>query len=65
MKDDILNILKNSDKALDVYEIEKLLGITEASKTEELLQYLHELEEEAIIYHTKKDNDFTYEIEVY
>ena len=55
MKDDILNILKNSDKALDVYEIEKLLGINETSKIKELLVELHELEEEAIIYHTKKD----------
>ena len=55
MKDDILNILKNSDKALDVYEIEKLLEIKEVSKTEELLKMLHELEEESIVYHTKRD----------
>ncbi len=55
MKDDILNILKNSDKALDVFEIEKDLGIADTSKTEELLNSLHELEDETIIYHTKKD----------
>ena len=55
MKDDILNILKNSDKAMDVYEIEKALGIKEASKTGEYLKELHDLEDEALIYHTKKD----------
>lgn len=55
MKDDILNILKNSDKAIDVYEIQNALGIKDASKTGEFLKELHDLEDEAVIYHTKKD----------
>ena len=55
MKDDILNILKNSDKALDVYEIQNALGVNDASKTGEFLKDLHDLEDETVIYHTKKD----------
>ncbi len=55
MKDNIINILKNSDKALSVFEIEDLLGIKDAELTKELIQVLHELEEEVVVYHTNKD----------
>ena len=55
MKDDIVNILKNSDKALDVYELLHSLYGDDNSKLEELIKELHELEEDTTIYHTKKD----------
>ena len=55
MKDNVINILKNSDKALSVFEIEDVLGIKDAELTKELIQVLHELEEEVVVYHTNKD----------
>ena len=55
MKDNILNILKNSDKALSVFEIEDLLGVKDVESTKEILTVLHELEEETVIYHSNKD----------
>lgn len=55
MKDNILNILKNSDKALSVFEIEDLLGVKDVESTKEILTALHELEEETVIYHSNKD----------
>lgn len=55
MKDNVLNILLNSDKALDFSEIEKSLNINSVEETKELISILNELEEEVIIYHTKKD----------
>ena len=55
MKDNIINILKNTDKALSVFEIEDALGIKDVEKTKELLKELHDLEEETIVYHSNKD----------
>lgn len=55
MKDNIINILKNSDKALSVFEIEDLLGVKDVESTKEILTVLHELEEETVIYHSNKD----------
>ena len=56
MKDTILEILKNSDKALSVYEIEEKLGITEVDGLKELLKVLNSMEEELLIYRTNKNN---------
>ena len=55
MKDDIINILNNSDKPLDAIEIKDSLNLTNDKDLEELLKLLFELEEENTIYHTKKD----------
>ena len=55
MKDDVLNILRNEDKSLDAYDIQHKLNITDTNSLEELLKVLNELEDENIIYHTKKD----------
>ena len=55
MRDDILNILKNSDKALDIYEIQHSLRIESVDEIKELSELLKKLEEEVIIYHTNKD----------
>ena len=55
MKDKILAVLKNSDKALDVYEIQDSLNITSVEETSNLMEVLRELEEEVVIYHSNKD----------
>ena len=55
MKDNIINILKNNDKPLDAIEIKDALDLSSDKDLEELLKVLFELEEENIIYHTKKD----------
>ena len=55
MREEILSILRNSDKALTVYDIQDKLGVNTVEGTKEVIQILHELEEEVIIYHSNKD----------
>ncbi len=55
MRDDVINILKNSDKALSIYELQDLLSIDTVSEVSELSKVLRELEDEVIIYHSHKD----------
>ena len=55
VRDNILNIMKNSDKALDIYEIQNLLGVDSVEEIKELSDELRSLEEETIIYHSNKD----------
>ncbi len=55
MKEDIINILRNSDGALDIYALKDKLGLNEVSELEELSKVLLDLEEEVLIYHTNKD----------
>ena len=55
MKDDILNILKNNDKAMDVIELQDALGLKDSKELEELIKVLKEMEDETLLYHTKKD----------
>ena len=55
MREEILSILKNSDKALTVYDIQDKLGVNTVEGTKEVIQVLHELEEEVVIYHSNKD----------
>ena len=55
MKDDIINILKNSDKALDSYELQERLGIDNVQDTIKMVEALKSLEEDVIIYHSNKD----------
>ena len=43
MREEILNLLKNSDKALTVYEIQDFLGVNTVEGTAEVIQVLHEL----------------------
>ena len=54
MKEDIISVLKNSGKALDIYEIQDLLGINTVEDTKELSDALIELEDEVVIYHSNK-----------
>lgn len=55
MRDDIINILKNSDKALDIYELQDLLGIISVEDIRELMVVLKNLEDDTIVYHSNKD----------
>ncbi len=59
MREEILSILRNSDKALTVYDIQDKLGVNTVEGTKEVIQILHELEEEVIIYHSNKDKYMT------
>ena len=55
MRDDIINILKNSSKAIDIYEIQDLLGIKTVEDTTKLSEELRKLEDEVIIYRSNKN----------
>ena len=50
MRDKIIAVLKSSDKALDIYEIQDNLSISSVGETEELVSELKKLEDEVIIY---------------
>lgn len=55
MRDDILNILKNSDKALDIYELHDMLHINTVEGAKELTDELRKLTDEVVAYHSNKD----------
>ena len=55
MRDDILNVLNNSDKALNIYEIQDLLGLSTVEDVKLLSEELIKLEEDVIVYHSNKD----------
>ena len=55
MRDDVLNVLQNSNGALDIYDLQDALQITDVEKTKELMDVLHELTEDCTIYHSNKD----------
>lgn len=55
MRDNIINILKNSDKALTIYELQELLEIKTVGDTAQLMEELRKLEEDVIIYHSNRD----------
>ena len=55
MKDKVVEVLKESDKALTIYDIQDKLGIKEVEDIKELQSILNNLEKEAIIYHSNKD----------
>lgn len=54
MKDDIINILKNSDKALSIYELQDELGLKSVEEVKQLSEVLRCLEEEVVIYCSNK-----------
>ena len=45
MRDDILNILKNSDRALDIYELQDMLHINDVNQAKEFSDELRKLED--------------------
>lgn len=55
MRDSIINVLENSDKALDIYELQDLLEITTVEDTRLLGEELRKLEDEVLVYHSHKD----------
>ena len=55
MRDDILNILKNSDRALDIYGLQDMLHINDVNQAKEFSDELRKLEDEVIVYHSNKD----------
>lgn len=55
MEEQILEILKNSDKALDIHEINDMLGFNSVEELKELIKEINRLEDELKVYRTKKD----------
>jgi len=55
VEEKILEILRNSDKALDIHEINDLLGFSSVEELKELIKTLNVLEESLNVYRTKKD----------
>ena len=55
MRDNIINVLKNCDKAVDIYELQDLLDIHNAEEVKQLLEELRVLEDEAIVYCSNKN----------
>ena len=55
MEEKILEILEKSDKALDVHEINDMLGYKTVEELKELLKCLNDLEDKLKVYRTKKD----------
>ena len=56
MKDSILEVLKKSDKALSVHEIEDILGLSTVDELKNLLKDLNDLEDNLSVYRTNKNN---------
>ena len=57
MKDSILEVLKKSDKALSVHEIEDILGLSTVDELKNLLKDLNDLEDNLSVYRTNKNNN--------
>lgn len=55
MRDNIINVLKNAEKALDIFELQDLLEVTTVEDTQLLGEELRKMEEEVLIYHSHKD----------
>ena len=55
MREAILDILKNSDKALDIYELQDMLNVSTVENTTAMMEELRKLEDEVVIYHSNKD----------
>ena len=61
MNERILDIIKEQKRALSVHELEMLLGLKSVNDLKELLKALNYLEENAKVYHTKKDKYMLFE----
>ena len=55
MRDNIINVLQNCDKAVDLYELQDLLDIHDVEGIVLLNTELKKLEDEVIVYHSNKD----------
>jgi ribonuclease R len=61
MKDRIIEILKNANKALDVHEISDAMNLNGIDSFKELLKNLNEMEDSLEIYKTNKDKFMLFE----
>ena len=61
MRDAILKVLGNSERALSVYELCDALNINTVEETKQLNEELRKLEEDATIYHSNKNKYLTLE----
>lgn len=61
MKEQIIEILKESKKALSVHEINDFMNFTTVEEFKELLKILNEMEDSLEIYKTNKDNFMLFE----
>lgn len=57
MKERVLEILKSSDKALSLEELDNALGLTTVQEFQELQQVTKELTDESILYHHLGEKD--------
>lgn len=55
MREDILNVLNNTERALSIYEIQDLLGVKTVEEVKLLSEELIRLEQDVLIYHSNKD----------
>lgn len=61
MKDRILNILKEEERAYTAFELKDILGLNTTEEIESMLKVLNELESDLTIYHTNKDKYMAFE----
>ena len=61
MRDRILNILKQQDRAYTIFELKDILGLDTTEEIEEMMRVLNDLESNLIIYHTNKDKYMAFE----
>ncbi len=54
MRDNIINVLQNCDKAIDAFELQDMLGIHTVEETSLFQEEISKLEEEAIVYRSNK-----------
>lgn len=55
MREQVLQILKNTERALTIHEINDIMGYKSTDDFKSLLKVINELEDEFVIYHTNKD----------
>ena len=55
MKEKVLEILEQSDRALSIEELDQILGNTTVSDSQQLIGALNELCRDYIVYHSNKD----------
>lgn len=61
MEERILEILKNNDKPLTIYEINDLLGLKNSSELKELQNILFQMEKKLDVYKSRKDKYLIFE----
>ena len=61
MRDRILNILKQQDRAYTIFELKDILGLDTTEEIEEMMRVLNDLESNLTIYHTNKDKYMAFE----